>query len=288
MLQTQPPEPEKEEPEKAEEEEPTAKRRNRRISGDCEVCKQSGSAAKYRCPGCGVVYCSAACFGRHRSDSGCSGTRDRTGFVPLDAMTDAHMLSDYGLLEDARRRKDSGYRALRAVGSLERHPWRAQALVARAAERGTALVLMPEGMTRRKTNTTRHDRRADVLFWKVELLFSSSSPSAAVVAPAVDERRSLSELLAEVLSDPCTRHALGESVAAADEMRFLLVDCDSPSHAQLHYALDASAPLRMALKDKRILEHPQIRVVAPADASRFALKPADAAVADASSSVNIT
>ena len=92
---------------------PPSKRPASRL-GLCAVC--AAADARYRCPGCGIVFCSVACSREHKARTGCSGQRDRTAFVPLSDITDTVLASDYVLLEDAQRRKDAGFRALNALG----------------------------------------------------------------------------------------------------------------------------------------------------------------------------
>jgi hypothetical protein len=57
----------------------------------CAVCGEQ--PPKYRCPGCDVRSCSAACVARHKADSGCTGKRDRLAFVPLGDFGDRELLS---------------------------------------------------------------------------------------------------------------------------------------------------------------------------------------------------
>ena len=87
--------------------------------GECEVCH--ATEARYRCPGCGITFCSVACSREHKTKTGCSGKRDRTAFVALGDITDTVLASDYMLLEDSQRRKDAGYRTLNNI-SASKHP----------------------------------------------------------------------------------------------------------------------------------------------------------------------
>lgn len=100
--------------------EPQSKTGTEGRMGTCEVCQTA--AAKYRCPGCGVTFCSVACSKAHKAASGCSGKRDRTAFVGLGDITDTVLASDYMLLEDSRRRKDAGYRTLGNITTTRHTP----------------------------------------------------------------------------------------------------------------------------------------------------------------------
>lgn len=107
-------------PAPAEGQEPPNKTGTEGRMGTCEVCQTA--AAKYRCPGCGVTFCSVACSKTHKAASGCSGKRDRTAFVGLGDITDTVLASDYMLLEDSRRRKDAGYRTLGNITTTRHTP----------------------------------------------------------------------------------------------------------------------------------------------------------------------
>ena len=81
-------------------------------SGNADVaCAQCGAPAKYTCPGCARRTCSLGCVRAHKAVHGCTGKRDRTAFVPLAEFTDAHLASDYTLLEEAAREGDAAKRA---------------------------------------------------------------------------------------------------------------------------------------------------------------------------------
>lgn len=64
--------------------------RARGAGGPCESC---GGEGRYRCPRCDRRSCGVACVRRHKEETGCSGIRDRTAFVPLRGMTDSHLHS---------------------------------------------------------------------------------------------------------------------------------------------------------------------------------------------------
>eukprot|EP00842_Homolaphlyctis_polyrhiza_P002851 jgi/Hompol1/3567/HPOL_001620-RA len=43
----------------------------------------TGHSTQYKCPKCGRQTCSLQCVRKHKQESGCSGVRDATAFVPL-------------------------------------------------------------------------------------------------------------------------------------------------------------------------------------------------------------
>lgn len=70
-----------------------AKRGTGRATGKGGACEGCGAESKYRCPRCDWRSCGVACVRRHKEETGCSGLRDRTAYVPLRAMTDTHLHS---------------------------------------------------------------------------------------------------------------------------------------------------------------------------------------------------
>lgn len=79
------------------------------------VCESCGKReARYRCPRCERRSCGVACVRRHKEETGCSGIRDRTSFVPLRAMTDGHLHSGTAMPSVRVGRDDAD-----AVGDVE-------------------------------------------------------------------------------------------------------------------------------------------------------------------------
>lgn len=87
---------------------------------------------------------------------------------------------------------------------------------------------MPEGMTRRKTNTTYFSQRGKTIHWKVELFFEKG---VSVVIKKVNESMTLEKIIQKFLSDPYNKHTYSKFPALTIEpkdMTFLMIDCDSP------------------------------------------------------------
>ena len=57
----------------------------------CQECKLNPS--KYTCPGCSVRSCSLPCVKAHKQQTGCTGKRQQTQFVPLSQFDDTLLLS---------------------------------------------------------------------------------------------------------------------------------------------------------------------------------------------------
>lgn len=138
---------------------------------ECEIC---GQPPKYTCPRCEKRTCSLACTKTHKAQDECSGTRDPTSYVPLNAVGHASWGDDYKWLEEGRRKvadwgegitaaeaeslsSRGGSARGRGRGGAMNKVKRAagtgrEALQAELQRRGVGLKLMPEGMDRRKKN----------------------------------------------------------------------------------------------------------------------------------------
>lgn len=56
------------------------------------ACAQCGEgAARYRCPRCSIRTCSLECVRGHKKDTGCTGKRDRTAYVPISKFDDRQL-----------------------------------------------------------------------------------------------------------------------------------------------------------------------------------------------------
>jgi len=71
----------------------------------CFVCRST--RAKYRCPGCTTPTCSLPCVKKHKILLECDGIRNKVKFRRLEQFTNLDILSDYRLLEEITREKES-------------------------------------------------------------------------------------------------------------------------------------------------------------------------------------
>eukprot|EP01028_Stygiella_incarcerata_P001353 TRINITY_DN1230_c0_g1_i1.p1 TRINITY_DN1230_c0_g1~~TRINITY_DN1230_c0_g1_i1.p1 ORF type:complete len:467 (+),score=125.75 TRINITY_DN1230_c0_g1_i1:85-1401(+) len=142
----------------------------------CDVCH--AVQWRYRCPRCSMRTCSLDCSRKHKSDTDCSGIRDRAPFKEVSELTVDDLLSDYRLLEDTRlavsrvtSEQKSNVESRNLIPPLPRH---LAALQKAARDRGTFLKFVARGMTRRKKNTTFYNHKKRHIFWHVEFIFASS------------------------------------------------------------------------------------------------------------------
>lgn len=152
----------------------------------CPLCQREST--KYTCPKCGTKTCSAACSRAHKtSGSGCSGQRDRAGFVGMDTYGDIGMWRDLAYLRQvgdavkswgkdlapslARQSKlehQAQYRKLMSKGKEREHaqsghtpnvnlkvidlPQKLLRLRTQLGRRGVELLFLPREMQRHKQN----------------------------------------------------------------------------------------------------------------------------------------
>lgn len=72
------------------------------LSTQCASC--ASRIAIYTCPRCATRTCSLPCSAAHKTNTGCSGVRDKAKFVPMNRYTHGTMMDDYVFLEDVSRK----------------------------------------------------------------------------------------------------------------------------------------------------------------------------------------
>ncbi|KPP68090.1 box C/D snoRNA protein 1-like [Scleropages formosus] len=164
--------------------------KKRKISlQSCEAC--GTEEAKYRCPACLKHSCSLFCVKKHKSESGCTGARDKTAFAPISKFDEMNMLSDYRFLEDTARVADS---VSRDFGHLPHHRSQKVRIMKRAAYKfNMELKFLPNGFTKRRENSTFFQKGLQQFFWHVKLLFPQSS--SEYTERRVPDNRTLKEIL---------------------------------------------------------------------------------------------
>ncbi|KAF9057418.1 hypothetical protein BJ165DRAFT_1411690 [Panaeolus papilionaceus] len=70
---------------------------------DDPVCKICSNPSKYTCPGCSTRTCSLPCSKVHKSQTGCSGERNKAAYVPMNQYSWGTMMNDYTFLEGVSR-----------------------------------------------------------------------------------------------------------------------------------------------------------------------------------------
>ena len=270
-----------------------------RRGGTCETCGEAPS--KYTCPRCGTKTCGLACVRRHKFERGCDGKRSRTSFVDVRAFTDADIVRDYRFLEEVgaegerakrwrptfgdeeeaggggggggRGRGGRGGRGGRVNEAVRRERRAMDALRAKCVERGVVLRFMANGMARRRTNTTHHHRKRDVLRWRVEWAFHIDGERILRIDDVVDETTALRDVYAahvkamtlavenKASMAPFRLSSLDAEDAEDGAFRVLLEKFDTPANAKRWHAVDLDRDLASALAGTTVLEFPTFHVV---------------------------
>lgn len=175
----------------------------------------------YRCPGCMRTSCSLACVNAHKAHYSCSGVRNRAAPVPKRDYSESHFMSDYCLLEDARRAVDAAnavrprnykdHRAPKKTEYPDAIPRRRMELLAReAAKRGIDLRFMPSMFLRHRRNSsnvrtvvlkedgTGEERPFEkTMIWSMEVVFwGRGGGTRNVKISDVDEDTPMKDILA--------------------------------------------------------------------------------------------
>jgi len=161
----------------------------------CMVCHIHPKA--YKCPRCHILSCSLICCKVHKVSSGCSGQRDRTEYLPIKEFKESNLRNDYHFLEDVLQTK----RRAKGLFSREKpsrvnnnvsassssdlmshtkaygaqHTPAVKKLTKAALARNINLLVLSPGMTKRKVNTTYYQQNVDTCFWRVHIVFVTTS-----------------------------------------------------------------------------------------------------------------
>lgn len=128
----------------------TAIRDREAAMAECDVCHEE--ASKYKCPACGCRSCSSKCIQLHKDATPCSGQRNKAAYIPPNDYGYGALMDDYAYLEALSRN-------LEQVQKGPAHGKRPRKIeldwVKKARERHVTIILLQEGMERRKTNQTK-------------------------------------------------------------------------------------------------------------------------------------
>merc|ERR1719421_2414891 len=186
--------------------------------------------------------------------------------------------ADCAFLEAAARSRATAERARRAaphLGGRERRGRSGEAPAAarlrRAAERRRIrLLLMPDGMAKRRRNGSHYDAARDAIRWRVEWRVDG----ATLVDERADERTPLRELLAAHAAAAGHRPPVACDLQDPETFALLLLRAPGPANDPRYDRLDSSVGLDLNLADRCVIEYPQIVVALPGDVDRrFRLAP---------------
>ncbi|KAJ1456125.1 hypothetical protein M885DRAFT_616652 [Pelagophyceae sp. CCMP2097] len=251
----------------------------------CCVC--ASNPRKYCCPRCGALTCSLECCSEHKKQQSCTGRRDASAYVSVRAMGLPDLRRDMAFLEAAGRQHGAAKRARSAdqdwspeapqLGNRRRGEAPGPKLQRAAAARRVRLLLMAEGMSRRKKNTT-SVARGGALRWRVEWLFDVPGEGPLTLATdSASEQTPLLELLrARVAAEPpSVQSKIKPWLDHLDNLALLLQRQPAPANEPRFDRLDSSVGLELNLAGKCVIEYPIIRVALPRDLAggKFVLAP---------------
>ena len=264
----------------------------------CGVCRSE--QRKYCCPRCGVLSCSLQCCVAHKRASVCSGRRDVSHFISLQAMGTQELRRDSAFLWGAER----------ATGTAKRSrlflvPWLGVArskcdprpVLRRTAERRRIRFLqMPLGMKRQRDNATQvgQDGR---LFWHVDIDIDGAIFSGA----NVDEARPLRDAVHDILehssektksarlksrrtnghNDQSTTSGFeneDDATVSSKHKIYLLPKIPAPANKRIYDRLDPDVGLDISLSGKCIIEYPTIVLATETDLANGAIQLAPSAL----------
>lgn len=173
--------------------------------GTCVACK--GSESKYTCPYCQSTTCSLACYNHHKQATECQQARIQhsqaneggprlsllrrnrgppSRYVPMNAYDYNQMMEDYEFLNQVGRMVSSTGRAIYdsklmngvpngLPGSSTRHvpvtQQRREALAKQLAFHKLPIMLLPDGMSKRKMNRTQWDAKRRCMLYTAQITF---------------------------------------------------------------------------------------------------------------------
>ncbi|KAF9005759.1 hypothetical protein BDZ89DRAFT_1168853 [Hymenopellis radicata] len=160
----------------------------------CLICRLKPT--KYTCPGCSTPTCSLSCSKGHKSQTGCSGQRDKAAYVPMNKYGWGQMMDDYTYLEDVGRRSSEWKDKSKDHASFKKGKGKREALKSYLETQGIHMELLPLGMSRRKLNQSTWDARTQTAYLTVEV----KSHSGMSKTTAITHRHRLDASLDSIIA----------------------------------------------------------------------------------------
>ena len=213
----------------------------------------------------------------HKRETGCTGKRDRTGYVKRTEFNDGTVLSDYKFLEEAKLVQEVAKRAKPPTPRFQL-PQHLNSLVYQAGRKGVTLQIMSPGMERRRLNSTRYDRRNKSLSWRVEWSFVKAGCKA--VNARASDNKVLWDLLQAHLNPPpgekLKHPELQEySELSVDSVVLALRKENTSAKEPRYYRIDPKSTVEDALKGKVIIEYPVFLVLSGDDTCGYEFEGGD-------------
>ncbi|KAF9284391.1 hypothetical protein BGZ74_001742 [Mortierella antarctica] len=160
---------------------------------------------------------------------------------------------------------------LERLGSVGSGSYKDKQLILQAKKRASHLIMMADGLKKRKENSTHWKDKPSRILWTLEWLFpelnssSSDSPKPRrILAHKNEESKVLKDLLAEQLAKEenadVAKHHL---IDMLDQCRLFFVIPLRHANKPALYPLKSQDTIQEALKFKKVLEYPTIMVLGP-------------------------
>lgn len=238
-------------------EQETHQERKGRMASSNVTCSECQTHTPiYQCPACLARTCSLNCCQDHKKRTGCTGKRNRGGFVPVSRMTDRTLRSDYFFLEEVLQHLPGHGKRLKTedLSSQKQtaNSKKSRRLVEAAERRGITLQIMPAMMARHQSNSSWYCTPKDTITWKVEVIVHPSKELVTFNLPENEEN----------LADQISKHfKKANIVTSLGDYRLFIKRLPSNAKHPLYRKLGASDCLKTALRGMTIVEHPTIHYV---------------------------
>uniref|UniRef100_A0A4W3HMK8 BCD1 alpha/beta domain-containing protein n=1 Tax=Callorhinchus milii TaxID=7868 RepID=A0A4W3HMK8_CALMI len=199
--------------------------------------------------------CSLSCVKKHKADAECNGVRDKTAFLAVNHFNEMHLLSDYRFLEDSGRLADSANRdaSIRRPSSNQRLKF----MMYKARKCNIHLRFLPLGFSKRKENSTFFNKKEQVFYWHLKLVFPQSKTE--YVEKRVPGSKTLEDILKKYINPKEANPVIRQ--------KYVLYTLIS----NLYFSLDSSESLTKNLGQKTIIEYPTIHIVLKEHSQQYRL-----------------
>ncbi|KAF9943325.1 hypothetical protein BGZ67_000003 [Mortierella alpina] len=168
--------------------------------------------------------------------------------------------------------------ALTAAQELEKQgaegsgSYRDKQLILQAKKRGTHLIMMADGLKKRKENNTHWRDKPSRFLWTIEWLFPEMETSRRILEHKNEESKTLKDILAGTLSKAENKDVAGKyPLEKLDQCRLYFVIPLRHANQPALYPLKIADSVQEALQFKKVLEYPTIIVLGPSAAPEASL-----------------
>ncbi|KAG0284221.1 hypothetical protein BGZ96_011390 [Linnemannia gamsii] len=153
-------------------------------------------------------------------------------------------------------------RDLERLGAEGSGSYRDKQLILQAKKRGTHLIMMAEGLKKRKENHTNWKDKLGKLNWTIEWLFPEIDSTRRILEHRNDDSLTLTTLLSATLAKDENKE-IAAKYDTLNQCRLYFVIPLRHANQPALYPLSMGASLQEALKFKKVLECPTILVLGP-------------------------